>query len=41
MNRKAGTKGDLYLKANIIVPNLEDLDEELVKLMEEKLPNGD
>lgn len=40
MNRKAGTKGDLYLKANIIIPSVEDLDEELVKLMEEKLPEG-
>ena len=38
MNRKAGTKGDLYLKANIINPNIEDLDEDLVKLLEEKLP---
>jgi len=38
MNRKAGTKGDLYLKANIINPNIEDLDEDLVKLMEDKLP---
>lgn len=38
MNRKAGTKGDLYLKANIINPSIEDLDEDLVKLMEDKLP---
>ena len=38
INRKSGTKGDLYLKANIIVPSVEDLDEDLVKLMEEKLP---
>jgi len=38
MNRKAGTKGNLYLKANIINPTIEDLDEDLVKLMEEKLP---
>ncbi|WP_024955971.1 DnaJ family protein [Sulfurospirillum arcachonense] len=40
MNRKAGTKGDLYLKANIINPNVDDLDEDLVKLMEEKLPEA-
>ncbi len=39
MNRKAGVKGDLYLKANITIPSIEDLDEDLVKLMEEKLPN--
>ncbi len=41
MNRKADAKGDLYLKANIIIPSTEDLDEDLVKLMEEKLPNGE
>ena len=40
MNRKAGTKGDLYLKANIVIPNIDDLDEELIKLMREKLPEG-
>jgi len=40
MNRKAGTKGDLYLKANIIVPSVESLDKDLVKLMEEKLPEN-
>jgi curved DNA-binding protein len=40
MNRKSGTKGDLYLKANIIMPNVEDLDKDLVKLMEEKLPEN-
>lgn len=38
MNRKSGAKGDLYLKANIINPTIEDLDEDLVKLMEDKLP---
>ena len=40
MNRKAGSKGDLYLKANIIIPSVEDLDEDLVKLMEDKLPEN-
>jgi len=40
MNRKAGTKGDLYLKANIIVPSIEDLDQDLVRLMKEKLPEN-
>ena len=40
MNRKAGTKGDLYLKANIIVPSVENLDEDLLKLMEDKLPEN-
>ncbi len=39
LNRKLGKKGDLYLKANIILPKLEDLDEDLVKILEDKLPN--
>lgn len=38
LNRKAQAKGDLYLKANIVLPKLEDLDEDLINLMEEKLP---
>jgi len=31
-------KGDLYLKLNVVLPKVEDLDEELAKMMEEKLP---
>jgi curved DNA-binding protein len=38
LNRKAGIKGDLYLKANIVLPKIEDLDEELVQMLESKLP---
>ncbi len=38
LNRKAGVKGDLYLKANIVLPKIEDLDSELVKMLEDKLP---
>ncbi len=38
LNRKTSSKGDLYLKANIILPKLDELDEDLVTLMEEKLP---
>ena len=38
LNRKAGVKGDLYLKANIVLPKIEDLDEEFVKTLEENLP---
>ena len=38
MNRKTKVRGDLYLKANIILPNVDDLDEDLVELMKEKLP---
>ena len=38
LNRRAGFKGDLYLKANIVLPKIEDLDSELVKMLEDKLP---
>ena len=38
MNRKTKTRGNLYLKANIVLPNVDALDEELVELMKEKLP---
>ncbi|MBU3013594.1 DnaJ domain-containing protein [Poseidonibacter lekithochrous] len=40
LNRKAGVKGDLYLKANIILPKVEDLDEDLVEVLKEKLPEN-
>lgn len=39
-NRSTGTKGDLYLKANIILPKVEDMDEEFVKTLQEKLPES-
>jgi curved DNA-binding protein len=32
-------KGDLYLKLNVVLPKVEDLDPELAKMMEEKLPD--
>ena len=38
MNRKTKVRGDLYLRANIILPKVEDLDEALVEAMKEKLP---
>jgi curved DNA-binding protein len=38
MNRKTKTRGNLYLKANIVLPNVDTLDEDLVKMMKEKLP---
>jgi len=38
MNRKTKTRGDLYLKANIINPKVDDLDKDLVEMMREKLP---
>jgi len=31
-------KGDLYLKLNVVLPKVDDLDSELVRIMEEKLP---
>jgi curved DNA-binding protein len=39
MNRKTKVRGNLYLEANIVLPNVDELDEDLVKLMKEKLPN--
>ncbi|MBT5933861.1 DnaJ C-terminal domain-containing protein [Sulfurimonas sp.] len=38
MNRKLKTRGNLYLEANIVLPNVETLDEDLVEIMKEKLP---
>jgi curved DNA-binding protein len=38
MNRKTKERGDLYLKANIVLPNVDDLDKDLVEMMKEKLP---
>jgi len=38
MNRKTKVRGDLYLKANIILPKVDELDEDLVTIMQEKLP---
>ncbi len=38
MNRKSKQRGDLYLKANIVLPPVDSLDEELVEAMKEKLP---
>ncbi len=41
LNRKTKTKGDLYLKANVLLPKVEELDPELVKMMEDRLPGGE
>ncbi|MDD3476131.1 MAG: DnaJ C-terminal domain-containing protein [Sulfurimonas sp.] len=38
MNRKTKERGNLYLEANIVLPKVEELDEKLVELMQEKLP---
>ena len=40
LNRKTGVRGDLYLKANIVLPKIEELDEDLLKILEEKLPSN-
>ena len=37
LNRKTKQKGNLYLKLNVILPKVEDLDPELAKMMQEKL----
>lgn len=37
-NRKSGEKGDLYLKANLILPKVDELDDKLSQLMKDKLP---
>lgn len=38
VNRKTKHRGDLYLKANIVLPKVEELDDGLVELMKAKLP---
>ncbi len=38
VDRKSKQMGDLYLKLLVVLPKIEDLDEDLVKIMEEKLP---
>jgi curved DNA-binding protein len=40
-DRRSGQKGDLYLRANVVLPKVEELDSELAKMMEEKLPGGE
>ncbi len=40
MNRKTNERGNLYLKANIVLPSVDELDEELVKVLQEKLPEN-
>jgi len=40
MNRKTKVRGDLYLKANIVLPKVDNLDESLVEIMKDKLPKN-
>jgi curved DNA-binding protein len=37
-DRKTGQKGDLYIKLNVNLPKIENLDKDLTRIMEEKLP---
>jgi len=39
-DRRGGACGDLYLVANIAIPDIEELESDLAKEMEEKLPKG-
>lgn len=39
-SRKTKTHGDLYLKATVILPSIDSLDEKLVQMLQEKLPEG-
>jgi len=39
IDRKTSLKGNLYLTANIILPNVDGLDEALKKILEERLPD--
>lgn len=38
INHKTKAYGDLYIKLNVILPNVDELDSELVRMLEEKLP---
>ncbi|MEA3522900.1 MAG: DnaJ C-terminal domain-containing protein [Campylobacterota bacterium] len=38
MNRKTSMRGDLYLKANIVLPDVDTLDDDLIEMMKTKLP---
>ncbi|PHR57891.1 MAG: DnaJ family protein [Arcobacter sp.] len=37
-NRKTKVRGNLYLKANIVLPSVDSLDEELSQVLQDKLP---
>lgn len=39
-DRKISSRGDLHLKANIVLPKVEDLDEDFQELLKEKLPEN-
>lgn len=41
VNRQSGARGDLYLKANIVLPSIASIDTELVEQMKKTLPQGE
>ena len=41
VDRKTALHGNLYLTANIVLPKIEELDEELRDMMKERLPSGE
>ena len=41
VNRQSGSRGDLYLKANIVLPSVASIDAELLEQMKKTLPQGD
>ena len=40
-DRKTALQGNLYITANITLPNVDELDEDLKKMLEEKLPEAE
>jgi curved DNA-binding protein len=41
MNRQTNVRGDLYLKANIVLPAVDKIDPSLVEQMKKNLPQGE
>lgn len=41
VNRQSGARGDLYLKANIVLPSVSSIDADLVEQMKKNLPQGE
>lgn len=41
VNRQTGVRGDLYLKANIVLPSVASIDADLVEQMKKTLPQGE
>ena len=39
-NRKTKVRGNLYLKANIVLPEVDSLDEDFSQVLQDRLPEG-